>query len=88
MYVHIYKFWNVHEYERSSVQCQKKEGANPGQLFQAFGPHQQGAAYMYNYVCICISVWSHKKSMLIAGCFTLGVIVIIVNHRMFYRIDN
>ena len=26
------------------VQCQKEEGANPGQLFLAFGPHQQGAA--------------------------------------------
>ena len=50
--------------KKSSMQCQKKEGANPGQLFQAFGPHQQGAAqslpgtaelksmytYMYMYV--------------------------------------
>ena len=25
------------------MQCQKKEGANPGELFRAFGPHQQGA---------------------------------------------
>ena len=30
--------------KKSSMQCQKKEGANPGQLFRAFGPHQQGAA--------------------------------------------
>ena len=29
---------------KSHLQCQKKESANPGQLFQAFGPHQQGAA--------------------------------------------
>ena len=31
-------------HEKSRVKCQKKEGANPGQLFLAFGPHQQGAA--------------------------------------------
>ena len=31
-------------HENSNAQCQKKEGANPGQLFWAFGPHQQGAA--------------------------------------------
>ena len=38
MYIH------VHVHKKSSVQCQKKEGANPGQMFWAFGPHQQGAA--------------------------------------------
>ena len=31
-------------HEKSNAQCQKKEGANPGQLFWAFGSHQQGAA--------------------------------------------
>ena len=46
-------------HEISSVQCQQKEDANPGQLFRAFGPHQQGAAQSlpgtaglkYNYTC-------------------------------------
>ena len=36
--------------KKSSMQCQKKEDANPGQLFWAFGPHQQGAnVYTYMY---------------------------------------
>ena len=34
----------MYVHENSNAQCQKKESANPGQLFQAFGPHQQGAA--------------------------------------------
>ena len=38
------------------VQCQKKEGANPGQLYWAFGPQQQGPAQslpvLYMYICI------------------------------------
>ena len=37
-------------HEKLSVQCQKKEGANPGWLFQAFGPHQQGAAQSLMYI--------------------------------------
>ena len=35
---------HAHVHKKSCMQCQKKEGANPGQLFQAFGPHQQGVA--------------------------------------------
>ena len=58
----------IHVHEKSSEQCQKKEGANPGQLFQAFGPHQQGATqslpgrhcnhtYMYcTCTCTCTNV--------------------------------
>ena len=65
MYVHVHVH-NIHVdvmyiHDKSSVQCQRKEGANPGQLFQAFGPHQQGAepqslpdtaglTYMYMYM--------------------------------------
>ena len=41
MYTYMYMYMYM---KKSHVQCQKKEGANPGQLFQAFGPHQQGAA--------------------------------------------
>ena len=29
---------------KSSSKYEKKEGANPGQLFQAFGPNHKGAA--------------------------------------------
>ena len=27
------------KHEKSSMKCHKKKGANPGQLFRAFGPH-------------------------------------------------
>ena len=55
--------------KKSSGQCQNKEGANPRQLLQAFGPHQQGAAqslpgtvglkYVHIRTCTC-SPWEHR----------------------------
>ena len=53
----------MHIHEKSSLQCQKKEGANTGQLFRASGPIQQGTAQslpsttglkMCTYTCTCI----------------------------------
>ena len=46
MYIHTcaLNYVHVHVHEKSNAHCQKREGANPGQLFRAFGPHQQGAA--------------------------------------------
>ena len=56
---------NVHTYnllyKKNQVAVPKEKCANPGQLFRAFGPHQQGAAqflpstaglnmYMYMYM--------------------------------------
>ena len=46
MYIRIMLYMTMYMYmymKKSSMQCQKKEGVNPGQLFWAFGPHQQGA---------------------------------------------
>ena len=43
VYIHMYMYVCMYM-KKSSMQCQKKEGTSPGHLFQAFGPHQQGAA--------------------------------------------
>ena len=57
-------------HEKSNMQCQNKEGANPGQLFQAFGPvytvfHVPKCLYMYVYIYTYIyTVYIHVHSTL------------------------
>ena len=56
MYVHVVVVLIVHVHEKSSVQCRKKEGANPGQLFRAFARVQHNLSLALLGLS---SLWEH-----------------------------